>query len=179
VILELPAIGAAGAETVSGVLVFGIDTQNNNQLGTATLLQVDAATGSFTTLFNAQSYPLSLFDSGSSALFFPDGTTPTCSSTSVAPGYYCPATVQSLSATVQGAGTGAGVTGTVPFSVANASAVLGNNTTFYAFQNIGAPNPLGSGYFTWGLPFFYGHNVFVAIEGQSTASGAGPFEAYD
>jgi len=141
-----------------------------------TVLQVDGITGSFITVFNAQSYSLSLFDSGSSALFFSDGTTPTCPANSVAPGYYCPASVQTLSATVQGAGTA--VTGAVAFSIANAVALLGNNTTFYAFQNLGAPNPLGSSYFTWGLPFFFGHDVFVAIEGQSTSSGPGPFEAY-
>jgi hypothetical protein len=177
IILELPAIGAAGAATVTGALVFGIDTQSNNQLGQATVLQIDAASGFFTTIFSGVSSPLGLFDSGSSAIFFADGSTPTCPSSSVAPGYYCPANVQSLSATVQGAGTG--VTGTVSFSIANAVAVLGNNTTFYAFKNIGAPNPLGSSYFTWGLPIFYGHDVFVAIEGQSTSAGKGPFQAYE
>jgi hypothetical protein len=177
IILELPAIGAAGAATVTGALVFGIDTQSNNQLGNATVLKVDAVTGFFTTIFNGVSSSLGLFDSGSSAIFFADGSTPTCPTNSVASGYYCPASVQSLSATVQGTGTG--VTGTVSFSVANAVAVLGNNTTFYAFKNIGAPNPLGSSYFTWGLPFFFAHDVFVAIEGQSTSSGPGPFEAYE
>ena len=177
VILELPAPGAAGAATVSGALVFGIDTQSNNQLRTGTVLAVDPVTGGFITRLNGSSYPQSVFDSGSSAMFFPDGNTPLCPANSVAPGYYCPASVQQLAATVQGAGSA--VTASVTFNIANAAAVLGNNTTFYAFENIGAPNPLGSGYFTWGLPSFYGHDVFVAIEGQSTASGTGPFQAYD
>ena len=30
----------------------------------------------------------------------------------------------------------------------------------------------------WGLPFFFGRNVFVAIEGQSTPAGVGPYWAY-
>lgn len=176
VILQLPAIGSAGAASVSGALVFGIDTRGNNQLGNATLLKLDAVTGSFTTLFNGQAYPQSLFDSGSAAVFFPDGSTPTCPASSAASGYYCPSIVQSLSASVQGAAAGA--IGSVSFSIANAVALLGNNASFYAFHNIGAPNPLGTAYFTWGLPFFFGHDVFVAIEGQSTSAGGGPFEAY-
>jgi len=28
------------------------------------------------------------------------------------------------------------------------------------------------------LPFFFGRNVFTAVEGQSTPAGAGPFVAF-
>ena len=33
-------------------------------------------------------------------------------------------------------------------------------------------------FFDWGLPFFFGREVFVAIEGQETPSGPGPYYAY-
>jgi hypothetical protein len=35
-----------------------------------------------------------------------------------------------------------------------------------------------SGGFDWGLPFFFGRNVFVAIQGQSTPGGTAPYWAY-
>jgi len=37
---------------------------------------------------------------------------------------------------------------------------------------------LGIGVFDWGLPFFYGRNVYAAIEQQSTPGGVGPYFAY-
>jgi hypothetical protein len=177
VILQLPAIDAGGAATANGSLIFGIDTESNNALGSATVLTVDSASGEFVTHFNNQSYGFSLFDSGSTALFFDDSALAQCTAPNYA-GYYCPATVQNFTATVQGAGSGAGVTGTVAFSVANATSLLNLSTTTVAFRNLAAINPLGASYFTWGLPFFYGRSVYVAIEGQSTSAGTGPFEAY-
>jgi len=39
--------------------------------------------------------------------------------------------------------------------------------------NVAGANPTGSG-FVWGLPFFYGKNVYVSIDGQSVPSGAPP-----
>jgi hypothetical protein len=32
--------------------------------------------------------------------------------------------------------------------------------------------------FDWGLPFFYGRNVYAAVEQQSTPGGSGPYIAY-
>ena len=41
VIVELPSVGASGADTLSGSLVFGIGTESNNGLGTAAIYGVD------------------------------------------------------------------------------------------------------------------------------------------
>ena len=41
VLIQLPAIPASGAATVTGSLIFGIGTQSNNALGSATVLGVD------------------------------------------------------------------------------------------------------------------------------------------
>jgi hypothetical protein len=65
----------------------------------------------------------------------------------------------------------------VSFSIANATALLQNQPSFSAYDNLGGPAVAGAG-FDWGLPFFYGRKVFVAIEGQSTPGGVGPFFAF-
>jgi hypothetical protein len=173
VLLQLPAVGAAGQLGVRGSLIFGIGTQSNNAPGQATVLSVDPILGTFRTLYNGQNLNLSFIDSGSNAYFFADSALMTCTGT-IAPGFYCPATVQSLGATMQSV---SGVTSAVTFSVANAEALVNNNPTFAAFGNLAGSNPVASS-FDFGLPFFYGRTVYVAIEGQSTASGTGPYVAY-
>jgi len=172
-IVILRAVDPAGAALVGGALVFGIDTQSNNRLGSATVLTVDPATGNLTTLYKGQTLPASFLDTGSNGLFFTDSSLPVCTG-SLAPGFYCPTSAQSLSATQQSV---TGVSRSVSFSIANANSLLTNNATFVAFANLAGTNPL-AGSFDWGLPFFYGRSVFVALEGQSTPAGLGPFLAY-
>lgn len=172
VILELPAINAGGASGASGSLVFGIGTESNNSLGTATVLTVDPSNGNVTTLFEGQTISDSFVDSGSNGLFLADGSTTVCTSTA-ASGFYCPAATQNLSAMMQSA---TGVVANVSFAVANADNLVANGSLF-AFNDLAGPSsPVQS--FDWGLPFFYGRNVYVAIEGQTTAAGHGPFIAF-
>lgn len=173
IILELPSIAAAGAASVSGAMVFGIGTQANNGLGSASVLTLDPATGHLTTMYNNSSITNSFFDSGSNALFFQDSSIPACASATVA-GFYCPASTQSLTAIVQGSN---GTSAAVNFSVANADELVTNNPGFTAFANLASPMFPFLG-FDWGLPFFYGRNVFVAIDGSSTPGGPGPYIAF-
>ncbi|MFZ2085111.1 MAG: DUF3443 family protein, partial [Candidatus Sulfotelmatobacter sp.] len=164
-----PAVSEEPA--VSGSLVFGIGTQSNNALGTAAVYTADPTSGNFSTTYSGTAYPdESFIDSGSNAYFFPSTTITQCGSTSDAPGFYCPSTTQNLSATNQGAN---GASGTVNFSVANAETLF--NTSDFAFGDLGGTF---SGGFDWGLPFFFGRNVFVAIQGQSTPGGTAPYWAY-
>jgi hypothetical protein len=165
VIVELPA--ASGAEaTASGSLIFGIGTQSNNQLpSSATLFQLDTS-DNFTTSFNGQALTSSFIDSGSNGLFFPDSAIATCSGATF---FYCPSSALNLSATNQGTN---GATNQVSFSVGNANSMPSGDAVLPA---LAGPN---AGGFDWGLPFFYGRNVFTAIDGNSTPSGAGPYWAY-
>jgi hypothetical protein len=172
VLLQLPAVGPAGQLGARGSLIFGIDTQSNNTLGSATVLTLDAL-GSFKTIYKGQTMNLSFIDSGSNGYFFADSGLAPCTGTA-APGFYCPATVQALSAVNQ---SNTGIVSTVSFSVAFAEALVTNNPTFTAFGNIAGQNPFASS-FDWGLPFFYGRTVYFAIEGQNTSSGPGPYVAY-
>jgi hypothetical protein len=177
VTIVLPAITAVGQDTVSGALVLGIDSQSNNQLGSAAVLGVDPFSGSFTTIFNGSTYTLGgSIDSGSNGNFFSDTALTACTSSLYA-GWYCPATAVTLSATNQGVGTST-ATSTVSFSVASISALSNANPSFAAYDNIAGTLFQSFGGFDWGLPFFYGRSVSVAFEGQPTAAGNGPFVAY-
>jgi len=172
VVIQLPALPAAGAVTANGSLIFGIGTQSNNALGGAVVLGVDPNTGLIVTSFGGASYPDSYIDSGSSLLFFGTSTYPIC--TGPARGLYCPPSTHALSATLQGINRG---TSTVNFSVANADQLFNANPTFNAFTGIAAPNADAAS-FAWGLPFFFGRSVYTAIETRSTPGGTGPYVAF-
>ena len=170
VIVQLPTLSNP-APTLTGSLVFGIGTQSNNALNGATVYSVDQF-GNFTTSFEGKSYAGSFIDSGSNGYFFLDSATsgiPDCSGST---GFYCPTSTDNLTATNEGT---TGSSGTVNFSVANADSLFNSNN--FAFPNLGGPVG-SSGYFDWGLPFFFGRNVYVAIDGKNTPGGSGPFWAY-
>lgn len=164
VIIELPALSDSGAASVTGTLTFGIGTQDDNALGAATILRADTRTGYVTTLTSDGTvYAQSYLDSGSNGLFFWSRTLARCGL------WFCPASPQSLSATIKGTD---GVSASTSFSVANAQTLF--NTGNWAFNNIAG---YSGNMFGWGLPFFFGRRVFTAIEAQATPAGAGPYYA--
>ena len=171
VVIELPA--ASGAETtLTGSMIFGIGTQSNNALGSATVYTIDPNTGNITTTFNGQTYTDAAFlDSGSNAIYFLNAATTGMSTCADLTFWYCPASTANFSATNQGAN---GATGSFSFSIANADTLTSNSNDGVA-PGLGGPNP---GAFDWGLPFFFGRNVYTAIEGRSTPGGQGPYWAY-
>jgi hypothetical protein len=67
--------------------------------------------------------------------------------------------------------------GTINFTISNAETLTSNASDGVAV-NLGGPYQGGGGDFDWGLPFFFGRNIYTAIEGQSTPGGAGPYWAY-
>lgn len=169
VLIELPAVTGPEA-SLSGSLIFGIGTESNNSLGSANVYTLNS-NASVTTSFHGQSYPDSFLDSGSNGLYFLDSAAtglPVCSDATY---FYCPTSTQNLAATNTG---GNGAAAAVSFSVANADTLFTNQSDS-VFQQLAGPNP---GSFDWGLPFFYGRNVFTAIETMPTPQGAGPYWAY-
>jgi hypothetical protein len=190
VIVELPSVSGAAA-TISGSLIFGIGTESNNQLpSTATVFTLTC--DNFTTDFANNVYgitnpvtcagPGSFIDSGSNGLFFPDATgIPACPSQTPAgdlSSFYCPASTENLSATNSSSN---GTSKTTSFSVANAESLFttASTDTDAALSGLSGLNPTGFG-FDWGLPFFYGVNVYTSIDGQKVPSGApaAPWWAY-
>jgi hypothetical protein len=155
---------------LTGALIFGIDTQNNNQIGSATIYSVNSS-GNFTTTYKGVALTSSFLDTGSNGLFFSDATIPLCSGSS---GFYCPDSTLSFTAVTTSA-NGAG-TGTINFTVEN---LLRLDPTVRAASvggNIGRSSRTRM--FDWGMPFFFGRTVFVAIDGASTLHGQGPYWAY-
>ncbi len=175
VLIVLPSVPNGGLATVSGSLIFGIGTQTNNALQNATVYTVPDTgpnAGNITTVFNGVSYPSSSIESGLGGILFLDSATtgiPTCAGENSL--WYCPIpSPDILSATNQGAN---GSQGVVNFSIENADQLLSTSNT--AFSTLGEPQ---TGSFDWGLPFFFGRNVFTAIDNKSTPAGPGPYFAY-
>jgi hypothetical protein len=145
------------------------------------VLPLDSA-GSFLTKYPANDANSQAFaDTGSNAICFLDsGTTGIPACTGSLSSFYCPTSTLSLSATIQDT-TGL-VTTTVDFSIANAEA-LSASPANVVFGNLGGPSVASAvtgtgGYFDWGLPFYFGRNVFTSIEGQSTPVGTELFIAF-
>ncbi len=189
VIVELPAVSGSAA-SVSGSLVFGIGTESNNQLPSGASI-FTLTCDDFGTTFDGQKYDItnasncsgsgSFIDSGSNGLYFPDASNiPTCpKDTSVGDlsSFYCPSSTENLSATMTAAD---GTTKNVSFSVQNAESLFtGSTDSDAALGGLAGTNPSGVG-FDWGLPFFYGVNLYSAIDGQAMPSGApaAPWWAY-
>jgi hypothetical protein len=170
--LSLPTV-SGGAPSVSGQLVFGIGTQTNNSLGNAQVIGVSPANGTFTTVQNGTTYSHSIIDSGSTGLFFQTSAMSACPSPNSA--YYCPGSTQQLSALIQGVN---GATSAVSFSVANAASIAQTYGGDSALPLLAGPAFVTSTIFDWGLPFFYGRNVYAAVEQQATPGGTGPYVAY-
>ena len=172
VAIVLPSIAAAGQLSATGSLILGISTQSNNQLGSAAVVPLDTL-GYFTTSYNSALLKDSYIDSGSHYLYFNDGALAPCATQK---GFYCPASIQTLQATIQLSGGAAGV---VSFNVDSYETLSNNNPTFNALPNIaGLISSTASLSFDWGLPFFYGRTIFVGFENRSAAQNPGPFFAY-
>jgi Protein of unknown function (DUF3443) len=160
--------------------VFGIGTQSNNGLKGAIPLATNAS-GNISTVFNGTQYSGTFIDSGSNGLFILDAGTlgiTTCPSPDAS--FYCPGApntsalnLRNLTATNFDT---LGDQSTVNFGIANAQYLFTNNGGGnFAFNDLGGPN---TGSFDWGLPFFFGRNVFTAIENKNTPAGVGPYFAY-
>lgn len=174
VVIQLPSLAAAGAATVTGSLIFGIDTQSNNQSGSQSVLTLDPTDGDFSTVFNGQP-PLtqSFLDTGSNGYFFNDTGLQQCTGTNFA-NFYCPATPQNFSAVLQGQNA---VSATVSFTVDDAETLGANDPNLVAFATLAGTYPTADT-FDWGLPFYYGRTVYTAIENAATAVGTGPYVAF-
>ena len=181
VIIQLPSVAQGGAATVTGSMIFGIDTETNNKSGSETRLTLVGTTGAagqqpgtFTTLFNGATLTQSFLDTGSNGLYFNDSSLATCTQSGLTT-FYCPASIESFAATLEGQN---GVSTGVTFSVAPADTLGAGNASLVAFSNLAGTFTSNTDTFDWGLPFYYGRTVYTAIENAATAVGTGPYVAF-
>jgi hypothetical protein len=172
VLLTLPAIGAGGAPSVTGSLIFGIGTQSNNGIGSAQVYEIDDYGNFPRVVYNGTTYASpgngSFIDTGSTAIFISDAHS--LASTGIVEcggdlaGYYCPASTIPFTVTVYGANN---VQGPVQFNIANALSLF--NSGYAAFNDVGGDSGTGpsTDYVDLGLPFFFGRSVYVGIAGSN------------
>jgi hypothetical protein len=164
VVIVLPQVSLGGSAQLEGALVFGIGTQANNQMGAAKVFDVDTG-GNFSTRYKGTAYR-SFLDTGSNAVYFPDTDLPRCGT------YFCPFLVTALSATIT---SPRGITGNVDFLI---DSLYGLRTEAVAAHTAGPDGGALAQSFNWGLPFFFGRSVHLAIQDAPTPAGRGPYWAF-
>ncbi len=172
VLVQLPSVPASGTPSINGILVLGIDTQSNNSSSRATRYDADRS-GEIVTISSGTAYG-SIIDSGSNGLFFtppPGNQLPDCGGANA--GWFCPSSLTTLSATNEGfSGT---PSNNVMFQIGNfTSLTSGSNMVF---SDIGGGVPAIANIFDWGLPFYFGRNVYVGFE-NPPGSRNGQYFAY-
>ncbi|MHB8422870.1 MAG: DUF3443 family protein [Leptospirales bacterium] len=175
VALSLPCPAAAGSSSLTGTLYIGIGTRSNNTPATGVTAYPSSGSPDFvfdTTFnghnYNPNTYPnLAFIDSGSPTYYFTDSSIPTCSAFGGT--FYCPSGGTTLSAIMAGDSGSPSIT--VDFSVDNPNAMSSGSSVF---DDIAKPG----GGFDWGMPFFFGREVFVGINGKTSSLGTGPYWAF-
>ncbi len=178
VMITMPAIDPGGATTASGSLIFGVGTQTDNALGSATLYATDTG-GDIQSSYGGVAYS-AIFDTGSTGIYFLDYATlgiPDCADY---PGFYCPASPVAYTVTNTD-GNGNGTTGQAQFTIASADTLFSNgNSSFFAFNDLGGDSGSGpsSDSVDFGMPFFFGRTVYIGIEGTTVPNGVSAPNGY-
>jgi len=171
-IVSLPSVGSSGASSVTGEVIFGIGTRDNNiPPGQVVAYPTSSDGGTILTstpFWGGATSKQSFLDTGSNALSFYHPSLTKNSS-----GWYTPGSLTSLTAVNMG--YNGSPSGQVSFQIGNFNTLTNSNNN--VFSNIGAYTPLNAG-FDWGLPFFLGRDVYVGVEGKSSTLGTGPYLAY-
>jgi len=143
-----------------------------------TVHTADVTNGDTITVTNSggTSFPDSYLDSGSNGIFFPDSTITACGAQEM--GFYCPTATLSFTDTLKGSNL---VSTSVNYSVANAMTLFTNNSSYAAFSYLAGTTGSGANAATtvdFGLSFFYGHNVYTAIDSANADGTTGPYFAF-
>jgi hypothetical protein len=167
--LVLPAVPLTGSATVTGSLIFGVDTQTNNQSGSQTVAFIDPSNAELTMVYKGNTLSDSFIDSGTNGIYFADSTLTTCTD---APDFYCPSSTLNLPLGIR---LGNGSTFSTTFNVVNADTLTSG---IAAFPGLAGTLPASLDGFDWGLSFFYGKRVATVIAGHTTSVGTGPYIAF-
>jgi hypothetical protein len=177
-IIDLPAVAATGEATLTGSLIFGIDTQSNNQSGTQTVLTVDDM-AELAMTFNGATLANSFIDSGSNGIFFADSSIAICTNPMINT-FYCPSTTLTVGP-LSIEGMNGVMVNNLTFPVGDTQAIVSTSPTdtYSVLPQLAGTLPAGNaGSFDYGLAFFYGKRVAIAVEGDTTSAGTGPYIAF-
>jgi Protein of unknown function (DUF3443) len=166
--LVLPTVAEGGATTVTGSLIFGVDTQSNNASGSQTVLFVDPNSLELTMVYKGATLNGSFIDSGTNGIYFADSSLATCTDATT---FYC--VTQNLPLGIQ---LHAGGDLNTNFNVVSADSLT--NPAITAFPGLAGTLPPSLDGFDWGLSFFYGKRVATVISGATTSVGTGPYIAF-
>jgi hypothetical protein len=176
VIVTFGAVGSSGVNTDAGQLILGIGTEANNVPAAGVTLYQANSNLNFNGSLQGVSFPGQAFlDSGSNGMFFPGqiASIPQCSQ---AQGFFCPSSVLSLTASMQGVSSGSAVF-TYAMQIGNAESLFNSGDS--VFSDIGGQmnNALD-----FGLPFFLGRTVYVGIQNAKAQfngnAATGPYWAF-
>jgi plastocyanin len=176
VALVFPSVSTSGATSLTGTLIFGVNTQTNNTLATETAYKA-SSDGNYTVVYNGVTYGASFIDSGSNGIYF-DSSLPACS---VNTDFYCPTSALTLSLTTSS--YDASNSGTTTVQLVNIDNLSKSINAAYiggsmSSLSTGSSSASYDDSFDLGLPFFFGRKVYVVIEGNTVTQGTGPFWAY-
>jgi hypothetical protein len=169
-IVILPSVPDSGGTNIAGQLVFGVDTQSNNQSGTQTVVFIDPSDAQVTMVYKGSTLANSYIDSGTNGIYFSDSSLPACAGN--ASTFYCPTatTTEALGIDLRNNSTF-----NTTFDVVNAN-IPANGIT--AFPGLAGTLPASLSGFDYGLAFFYGRRVANVIAGSTTSVGSGPYIAF-
>jgi hypothetical protein len=171
VVLKMPAVGDPGAASASGELILGLNSTANNTVpsnATKVYLGVDYVNNpnaylNVSTQYNGTTFAGSYLDTGTNGLFFTDATLPRCQGST----WYCPKNTLNVSALVSDGDNPAQNRVPVAFQIGNAEGLFATSNT--AFGDAAGATPTAGSSFAWGMPFFYGRQVYLAIWQQAGA----------
>jgi hypothetical protein len=173
VIVRLPAVPRGGAPSIAGELVLGIGTRTNN-VPPATVVGIPLDSSGLLRTTIGGSTLRSFLDTGSNGIFFPPPTPDLVTCAPPDDAWFCPASPVSVVATNTSA-------------QGSPSAPAGFDIeSIHAFDptdgvgNVGGPvvGPSSTTLVDFGLPFHFGRDVYVVIEGRRSRVGDGPRVAY-
>jgi hypothetical protein len=162
--------------------MFGIGTQADNSLNASNILELTTSAsrrgpGLLTATYNGKTLPQSYIDSGTSDYFFVDTSLPACTQSDLS-GFYCPTMPIALSPILTGSN---GVTASGAFTLYNPNNVAASSNVAPGLglnPAVTDPSMQSSASFVFGIPFYFGHTVYTAIEGSAVGNVQGPFLAY-
>lgn len=185
-IINLPPVNFAESSALVGYMVFGLDTQNNNQVNSSPVKVLGSSNPDFQVgYFHANSNSLNssyaIFDSGYQTYYFYDANMAQCTLPNPdGHSYYCPNSFPQYWSSRISSYNSADIVGEISALIINYEVTLGLHDT--VVPGLGEVASQVDNLTIYGLPFFFGKRVYIGLMGESgnqTPLGIGPAWGYE